>query len=77
MQMTCSICTLVVQPIDECNLNTVCHLFFLFPNILLFLFYWKYPKNMTDIPQTVMMFILTLIIGCCVRNGTCDFQCDG
>ena len=41
-----------------------------FPNIILFLLYLKYPKNMTDIPQTVMMFILTLIIGCCVSVGT-------
>lgn len=36
------------------------------PNVLLFLLYLKYPTNMTDIPQTTVMFILTLIVGSCV-----------
>ena len=38
----------------------------IFPNLLLFALYIKYPQNMTDIPQTVAMFVLTLIIGSCV-----------
>ena len=38
----------------------------IFPNLLLFALYVKYPQNMTDIPQTVAMFVLTLIIGSCV-----------
>ena len=38
----------------------------IFPNLLLFALYVKYPQNMTNIPQTVAMFILTLIIGSCV-----------
>ena len=36
------------------------------PNVMLFVLYQKYPHNMTDIPQTVIMFILTLIIGSCI-----------
>lgn len=36
------------------------------PNILLFLLYLKYPKNMTGVFQVVAMFLLTLIIGSCV-----------
>ena len=38
----------------------------IFPNLLLFALYVKYPQNMTNIPQTVAMFVLTLIIGSCV-----------
>lgn len=38
----------------------------IFPNLLLFALYIKYPQNMTDIPQTVAMFVLTLITGSCV-----------
>lgn len=40
------------------------------PNIILFYLYWKYPQNMTDLPQTIAMFILTLIIGSCVSIST-------
>lgn len=40
------------------------------PNVLLFLLYLKYPTNMTDIPQTIVMFIFTLIIGSCVSIST-------
>ena len=40
------------------------------PNVLLFLLYLKFPANMTDIPQTIAMFILTLIAGSCVSIST-------
>lgn len=40
------------------------------PNVLLFLLYLKYPSKMTDIPQTAVMFVLTLITGSCVSIST-------
>ena len=48
------------------KLYVIVNLLNLIPNILLFLLYLKYPTNMTDIPQTIVMFILTLVIGSCV-----------
>ena len=36
------------------------------PNVLLFILFINYPTNMTDIPQTIIMFILTLMIGSCI-----------
>lgn len=36
------------------------------PNILLFMLYLKYPKNMTGVFQVIAMFALTLVIGSCI-----------
>ena len=35
------------------------------PNVLLFLLYLSYPKNMVDTAQVIIMFLLTLVIGSC------------
>lgn len=35
------------------------------PNVLLFLLYLSFPKNMADTAQVITMFLLTLVIGSC------------
>lgn len=35
------------------------------PNILLFMLYLRYPKDMTGVFQVILMFMLTLVIGSC------------
>lgn len=41
------------------------NLFNIIPNVLLFLLYLSFPKNMADTAQVIVMFLLTLLIGSC------------
>lgn len=40
------------------------------PNVLLFLLYLSFPKNMADTGQVIAMFVLTLLIGSCTSVST-------
>lgn len=48
------------------NIYVTANLINIIPNVMLFLLYCKYPRNMTDMFQTAIMFILTLVIGICI-----------
>ena len=48
------------------KLYVIVNLINIIPNVLLFLLYLKFPTNMTDVSQTTVMFLLTLMIGSCV-----------
>lgn len=52
------------------KLYVIVNLLNIFPNVLLFFLYLEYPINMTDMPQTIVMFLFTLIIGSCVSIST-------
>ena len=52
------------------KIYAIVNLLNIIPNILLFLLYLKYPINMTDIPQIIIMFLLTLMIGSCLSIST-------
>ena len=56
----------LIAKIGAEKLYVIINLINIIPNVLLFLLYLKYPKSMTDIPQTIVMFLLTLMIGSCV-----------
>lgn len=60
----------LIQKFGAKKLYVDVNLINIFPNLALFFLYLKYPQSMTDLPQTIAMFILTLIIGSCVSIST-------